>query len=313
VKPVILTVTPNPCVDKTLFLAEMRVGEKNVCARAATIPGGKGNNVARAVKSLGERSASVVLVGGPTGQHVVDMITNEDRITCHPVWLEGHTRTITTVLEEGPHRQTPLFEPGPKVDPAERELFVATIVSQLRNAAILTLNGTVPDPMMQDCYARIITKARDFGVPVILDTHGPELELGLMAEPYMVKPNEAEAAELAGFPLDSDDARWRAIDAFHERGVKLVVLSLGAKGVMASDGSDRLHAVPPAIEEVNAVGSGDSLVAGIAVGLKRGLPFEESIVLGVSAGTANAMSWDIGHFTLAEVEAISAQVTVKRA
>jgi len=309
----ILSVTPNPCVDKTVFLDEMAVGKKNVCTRATTIPGGKGNNVARAVKSLGERSAALVLVGGPTGKHVVDMITKEDRVTCHPVWIEQHTRTITTVLEEGVHRQTPLFEPGPKVDPAERELFVATVVSQFSSASVLTLNGTVPDPMMQDCYARIITKAKEAGIPVLLDTHGPELEMGLMAEPYMVKPNDAEAAELVGFALDSDDARWRAIDAFHERGVTLVVLSLGPGGVMVSDGSERLHVLPPAIEEVNAVGSGDSLVAGIAVGLKRGLSLEETIVLGVSAGTANAMSWDIGHFTQTEVDAIAAQVTIKRA
>lgn len=309
----ILSVTPNPCVDKTVFLDEMAVGKKNVCTRATTIPGGKGNNVARAVKSLGERSAALVLVGGPTGKHVVDMITKEDRVTCHPVWIEQHTRTITTVLEEGAHRQTPLFEPGPKVDPAERELFVATVVSQFSSATVLTLNGTVPDPMMQDCYARIITKAKEAGIPVLLDTHGPELEMGLMAEPYMVKPNDAEAAELVGFALDSDDARWRAIDAFHERGVSLVVLSLGPGGVMVSDGSERLHVIPPAIEEVNAVGSGDSLVAGIAVGLKRGLSLEETIVLGVSAGTANAMSWDIGHFTQTEVDAIAAQATVTRA
>lgn len=311
-QPVILSVTPNPCVDKTVFLDEMQVGKKNVCTRTTTIPGGKGNNVARAVKSLGELSAALVLVGGPAGKHVVDMITHDDRITCHPVWLEGHTRTITTVLEEGVRRQTPLFEPGPNVDSAERELFIATVVSQLRNTTILTLNGTVPDPMMQDCYARIITKAREFGVLVILDSHGPELELGLMAEPYMVKPNEQEAAELVGFPLDSDDARWRAVDCFHERGVRLVVLSLGPNGVLASNGQERIHVVPPAIDEINAVGSGDSLVAGIAVGLKRGLPFEETITLGVCAGTANAMSWDIGHFTRSEVDALMGQVQVIR-
>ena len=308
----ILSVTPNPCVDKTVFLGQMDVGKKNVCTRATTIPGGKGNNVARAVKSLGERSAALVLVGGPTGKHVVDMITKEDRVTCHPVWIEQHTRTITTVLEEDSHRQTPLFEPGPKVDAAERELFVATVVSQLRNTTILTLNGTVPDPMMQDCYARIITKAKELGVPVILDTHGPELELGLMAEPFMVKPNDGEAAELVGFPLTDDASRWKAIDAFHDRGVRLVVLSLGPNGVMASDGNERLHVQPPAIEEVNAVGSGDSLVAGIAVGLKRGWPLEQTISWGVSAGTANAMSWDIGHFSQTEVEAIAQQVTVRR-
>ena len=307
----ILSVTPNPCVDKTVSLASLKVGEKNLCDASTTVAGGKGNNVARAVKALGERSASVVLVGGAAGKHVVEMITREDLVTCHPVWIEGQTRTITTVLESSGHRQTPLFEPGPKVDPAERELFVAMVVSQLANASVLTLNGTVPDPLMQDVYARIITRAREAGVAVILDTHGPELELGLMAEPYMVKPNEKEAAELVGFPLDNESARWRAVDHFHDRGVRLVVLSLGPEGVLASDGKERIHVTPPAIEEVNAVGSGDSLVAGIAIGIKHGWSLEQTISWGVSAGTANAMSWDIGHFTRSEVEAVAEKVVVR--
>lgn len=308
----ILTVTPNPCVDKTIFLDEMSVGRKNICARVTTIPGGKGNNVARAVKALGERSASIVLVGGAPGQHVVDMITKQDRLECYPVWIEQNTRTITTVLEEGPHRQTPLFEPGPRISAAEREVFVATVTSKLAGTDILTLNGTVPDPIMRDIYQAIIPRAKEVGVLTILDTHGRELALGLEAAPYMVKPNDAEAAELVGYALDSDAARWRAIDWFHEKGVTLVVLSLGPNGVFVSDGQERLHVIPPAIEEVNAVGSGDSLVAGIAVGLLRKWPLEQCAVWGVSAGTVNAMRWDIGHVTQAEVEQIAPRVTVKR-
>lgn len=307
----ILTVTPNPCVDKTVFLDAMAVGKKNVCTHVTTIPGGKGNNVARAVKALGERSASVVLVGGAAGKHVVEMITKQDRLECHPVWIEQNTRTITTVLEEGPHRQTPLFEPGPKVSAAEGELFVATVTAKLSGAKILTLNGTVPDPSMHNAYQRLITRAKESGVLTILDTHGPELALGLESVPYMVKPNDAEAAELVGFSLDSDVDRWRAVDWFHEKGVVLVVLSLGPNGVFVSDGRERLHVIPPPIQEVNAVGSGDSLVAGIAVGLLRKWPLEQCAVWGVSAGTVNAMRWDIGHVTQAEVEEIAPRVTVK--
>lgn len=308
----ILTVTPNPCVDKTVFLDTMSVGKKNVCSRVTTIPGGKGNNVARAVKALGEKSASVVLVGGAPGQHVVDMITGQDGLECHPVWIAEPTRTITTVLEEGPHRQTPLFEPGPHVTEAEKERLVAAVESRLGETDILTLNGTVPDPALRDVYRTLIGRARAAGVTVILDTHGPELAQGLEAAPYMVKPNDAEAAELVGFPLDSDRARWRAIDWFHDRGVALVVLSLGPEGVLVSDRSERLHVKPPPIQEVNAVGSGDSLVAGIAVGLLRKWPIELCAVLGVSAGTVNAMRWDIGHVTQAEVDMISPAVTVTR-
>ena len=308
----ILTVTPNPCVDKTVFLDTMDVGKKNVCDRVTTIPGGKGNNVARAVKALGERSASVVLVGGAPGQHVVEMITGQDGLECHPVWIAENTRTIITVLEEGSHRQTPLFEPGPRVSASEKESLIAEVRSRLVETEILTLNGTVPDPVLYDVYRTLITLTKEAGVTVILDTHGRELALGIEAAPFMVKPNEAEAAELVGYALDSDLARWRAIDWFHAKGVALVVLSLGPDGVFVSDGRERLHVKPPAIEEINAVGSGDSLVAGIAVGLLRKWPLEQCAIWGVSAGTVNAMRWDIGHVTQAEVAQIAPRVIVRR-
>ncbi len=308
----ILTVTPNPCVDKTVFLDTMAVGGKNVCHRVTTIPGGKGNNVARAVKALGEQSASVVLVGGAPGQHVVEMITGQDKLACFPVWIAENTRTITTVLEEGPHRQTPLFEPGPRVSLAEKERLIDEVRLRLGETTILTLNGTVPDPVLHDVYRTLISLAKAAGVAVILDTHGRELAIGLEASPFMVKPNEAEAAELVGYALDSDVARWRAIDWFHGRGVAMVVLSLGPDGVFVSDGRERLHVKPPAIEEINAVGSGDSLVAGMAVGLLRKWPLEQCAIWGVSAGTVNAMRWDIGHVTQAEVEQIAPRVMVRR-
>lgn len=308
----ILSVTPNPCVDKTVFLNEMAVGRKNVAHRVTAIPGGKGNNVARVVKSLGEASAAVVLVGGAPGQHVVDMIRNDDGIPCHPVWIQAHTRTITTVLEEGPHRQTPLFEPGPAVTAAERDRLVATVLEQLPNTDLLTLNGTVPDPVLADVYAAMITGAKEAGVRTILDTHGPELARGLDAAPYLVKPNDAEAAELVGFPVHDMPSRRRAIDHFHGRGVEIVALSLGPDGVLVSDGAQCLHVLPPAIDEVNAVGSGDALVAGIAVGTVRGWPLEQTAIWGAAAGTVNAMQWDIGRVTAGNVEAMAPRVRVER-
>lgn len=308
----ILSVTPNPCVDKTVFLDEMAVGKKNVARRVTCIPGGKGNNVARVVKALGGQSAALVLVGGAPGQHVVDMIERDDGVTCHPVWVAEQTRTITTVLEETPHRQTPLFEPGPRVTPAERDAFVAAVLDRLPDIDVLTLNGTVPDPILADAYAEIIPEANAAGIYTILDTHGPELALGVAARPFMVKPNETEAAELVGFPLDSDEARWRAVACFHDHGIRLVALSLGAEGLLLSDGRERLRVTPPLIDEVNAVGSGDALVGAMALGLLEMWPLDRLATWGASAGAVNAMQWDIGRVTRPEVEALAGRVTVKR-
>ena len=129
----------------------------------------------------------------------------------------------------------------------------------------------------------------------------------------MVKPNAAETEELVGWSLDADDAKWRAVEWFHEQGVELVVLSLGKDGALASRGGERLHAAPPAIEEVNPVGSGDALVAGFAIGLLEDMPLRETAALACAAGTANAMSWDIGHFTKEQVEDVMRRVEIREA
>jgi 1-phosphofructokinase family hexose kinase len=308
---VILSVTPNPCVDKTVFVERLTPGAKIRSQRYTCIPGGKGNNVARSVKALGFEAASLVIVGGPTGQHVVDMIEHQDGVRCIPVWVKDMTRTITTVLEESGHRQTAFFEPGPAVSKRELKRLVDIFSRALVEARVITLNGTVPDPRIDSLYQQLIRIAREAGVITILDTYGPELALALGAAPYMVKPNLTEAEGFVGFRLDTRDARQRAIDRLHEKGVELVVLSLGKEGALVSRGGERYHVIPPQIEEVNDVGSGDALVAGFAIGLQEGWPLEETARLAVAAGTANAMSWDIGHFTREEVNQVMTQVRIE--
>jgi tagatose 6-phosphate kinase len=309
-KTMILTVTPNPCVDKTVFIDELRVGTFMRASRCTCIPGGKGANVSRAIKNLGRATRALVVVGGHPGAHVVEMIEQQDGVECLPVWVADRTRTITTVLEEKGHRQTAFFEPGPRVTPEEELKIEETFCASLPGARVVTFNGTVSDPAIGGIYARLIRHAADAGAITILDSHGPELAHGLEAVPFMCKPNIAEAEELVGYSLDTDKSRLDAVDCFHEKGVNLVVLSLGKGGAIVSDGAIRLRAVPPEIKEVNPVGSGDALVAGFAIGLMEGMSLKDTAKLAIAAGAANAMSWDIGHFDRTLVENLSSQVSV---
>lgn len=308
----ILTVTPNPCVDKTLHVRDLNVGEKIRSTKCECVAGGKGCNVSRAVKTLGYDTAALVLVGQHTGAHVVDMLEQDDGVQCLPVWVDSPTRTITTVLEKTVHRQTALFEPGSRITDDEAEALMEAFLEVIGQAGVVTFNGTVPDRSIEYIYQDLIDIAKERDVLTILDSHGKEFELGLDAKPYMVKPNLAEAEELLGRSLNTDEARWDAVAAIHERGIELVVLSLGKEGAMVSRGGERLLVTPPEIEEINAVGSGDAFLAGFAIGLCEKRSLEEMATLAVAVGTANAMSWDIGHFTLKEVEDIQAKTTVER-
>jgi tagatose 6-phosphate kinase len=252
----------------------------------------------------------MVIVGGHPGAHVVEMLEKQDGIPCVPLWVKSQTRTITTVLEEPIHRQTAFFEPGSLVTNEEFDELKRVFALQVQEAKAVTFNGTVPDPSIKTLYRDTIPIAKSAGAITILDAHGPEFALGLEAVPYMVKPNVAEAQECVGFPLDSVEAKWKAIDHFHERGIELVVLSLGKEGALVSRGNERFHAVPPPIKEVNPVGSGDALVAGFAIGLAEKMPLVEMAKLAIAAGAANAMTWEIGHFTIDQVQTLIPQVRI---
>ena len=306
----ILSVTPNPCVDKTVFIDALKIGTFMRSQRYTCVPGGKGNNCARAVKTLGRACKAMPIVGGHTGAHVVEMIEQQDEVPCVPLWVASPTRTITTIVEEESQRQTAFFEPGSRVTDAEAATIRETFAREAAGARVVTFNGTVCDPSIRTLYRELIPVAKAAGALTILDSYGPEFSLGLESVPYMVKPNVAEAQGFAGFALDSDEAKWKAIDLLHERGVALVVLSLGKDGALVSRGGERFHAIPPRIHEVNPVGSGDALVAGFAIGLMEEMPLAEMTRIAIAAGAANAMSWEIGHFTQAEVEALVPQVVI---
>jgi tagatose 6-phosphate kinase len=279
--------------------------------KCSCIPGGKGVNVSRAVKALGCATRAMAIVGGHTGAHVVGMIEDQDGVNVVPVWVKSPTRTITTVLENVVHRQTAFFEPGSRVTDEEARGLVIEFEKAVQGARVVTFNGTVPDPNIRTLYRDLIPIAKAAGAMTVLDSHGPELGLGLESVPYMVKPNVAETQELVGFSLNTHDAKLKAADFFHGKGVQIVVISLGKDGALVSGPAERFYVIPPEIQEVNPVGSGDALVAGFAIGLMEQIPLEETAKFAIAAGTANAMSWDIGHFTATEVRDLLGRVTIR--
>lgn len=305
----ILSLTPNPCVDKTIFVPEFNHGDRIRSEKYSCIAGGKGCNVARAVKTLGYASNSMVIVGGHAGRHVVEMI-EADGVECTPVWVADTTRTITTVLEEIPHRQTAFFEPGPRATQEEKKKIIEIFEEATKKATVVTLNGTVPDPGIQDLYAHLIPVAHKHKVPVILDSYGVEFSCALQAKPYMVKPNLEELEKYFQEPLDTEEKQWAAIAKLHDLGIELVALSLGAMGMLVSRGGEQLKVTPPKIKEVNPVGSGDCLVAAFAIGIQEEQTLEQMARMGCAAGAANASSWDIGHFSAKQVAQLASQVVI---
>lgn len=308
-----LTVTPNPCIDKTVFIPEFKPGDRVRSNKYTQISGGKGNNVARVLATLGFRAGALLWVGGYTGKQVVKMLREDDKVRCFPVWTEVPTRTITTILEENSGRQTAFFEPGPQISPQEYDKFVQTfnkVISSYK-IPIIILSGTVPDSKVSSLYRDLIKIANGKGIKVILDTYGNEFSEGIRNKPYMIKPNVEELSKYLQSELKDMKSRTEGIQYLHEKyRIPLVVLSMGKEGALVGFEKQYIHIVPPKIKEINPVGSGDALVAGFTIGLYKSFSIEDTGRLGVALGTANAMIWDIGKFDVKDLLYIYEQVKI---
>lgn len=290
----LLTVTMNAAIDKTYRLAQRNTpGEVlRVQAMSAT-PGGKGLNVAKAAHALGEPVAATGFLAGHAGDWVQEQVALEG-IALGFVRITGETRTCINIVEPD-GRQTEFLEPGPEVPPEALDAFTDRFAQLAVRARAVTLSGSVPLGVPEDFYARLVAMCIQLGRPVLLDTSGALLRAGALARPDVIKPNLDELGQLTGHPVGRDIAQVLAhARALSKTGIGLVVVSMGALGAVAATHNAAWHLVPPAIKAVSATGSGDSFLAGLAVGIARALPWPDTLRLATAAAAANALNMETG-------------------
>jgi len=301
----ILSVTLNPCIDRTIYIDKMRVGETIRASQSRLMAGGKGNNAARLIKNLGEEVHCLNFLGGHTGKIIQKLITEKDGILLDAVWTRAPSREAVTVLEES-GRWSAFIEPGFDVTPALAEELKEKFRSLIKSARLVIFCGSVPTKALSGIYFDLIQEANAAGVISIIDSYGEALARAIEARPFMVRANLAEASGLIGKELDTDTACWEALDfiqkpvqdsdgalqGFEEKGIEAVVISLGPKGALARWGKRCIKILSPPVKAGNPVGSGDALTGAIAVGLVRGEPAEEALRLGMAAATASTTHWD---------------------
>jgi 1-phosphofructokinase family hexose kinase len=262
----------------------------------SVVPGGKGFNVARAVIRLASQAATYGFRGGHVGEALRDLVVAEGIIDRHTT-IAAATRICFIVVEPDRARTTVLNEPGPQVSPAETERFLAGIEKDVAADDLLVVAGSLPDSVPATVTGRVIDLGRTAGARTLLDIHGAALRAGIEARPWMVKCNLDELRGLtdAGQPGAGRVAGRRAppipeiataMLALRARGIELVVVTLGPEGVLLADDTGVIHATVPQVELVNATGSGDLLLAGLAVGMERSAAPREALVLGAACGTA---------------------------
>lgn len=260
----IITVTPNPSVDRALDVDRLQVGEVNRAHATHVHPGGKGINVARALVRHGVEALAVVPTGGPDGARLTELM-REHGVPALPVPVAGGTRTNIT-LQESNGVTTKVNAPGPRLSQAEVDAVLAAVGSRLaaRPRAVVAA-GSLPAGAGEDFFVRLAAVVNPHGVPLLLDTSGTPLRLAVESGGLeLVKPNEDELAELVGQDLVTVGDVVEAARAVIARGTRSVLVSLGPHGALLVDRDEPQPwwAGGPALVPLSTVGAGDSTLAG---------------------------------------------------
>ncbi|QGP92535.1 Tagatose-6-phosphate kinase [Neomoorella glycerini] len=303
----ITTVTVNTAIDKTYIVENFGINGVFRVQRVMAQAGGKGLNVARVVKALGEEVVATGFLGGHNGRFFADNLVAE-RIKGDFVPIAGETRICLNILDPAGKTQTELLEPGPEVSVEEGEKLREKVRVLARHSRVVTMSGSLAQGLPSDYYAQLIEMAHQEGTKVILDTSGTALLEGLKARPFMVKPNLQEAEALTGKPLNDETARWDFLCRLLNAGVEIAVLSLGEEGALFATGNNFFRVTPPEVQVINTVGCGDAFVAGFAVALARGEDVPDAARLATAAAAANAASLGTGQCNVEVVEKLIAQV-----
>jgi 1-phosphofructokinase/tagatose 6-phosphate kinase len=308
-----LTVTLNAAIDKTLRVANLQIGRRHRCAPGDLQAGGKGINVARALRALGQPVVATGLAGGRAGEMIVDDLT-AGGIVHQFVRIADESRSSTIVLDQaGTQVATEIVEYGPVVRPEELEAFGTAYSYLLGGSEAVVLAGSLPRDVPEDWYATAVREARRQRVYAVLDSEGEPLRLGLAGEPDLIVPNQMEAEELVGFEFENVQDLVVALEQIVEMGARSVVITRddGALALVREAGRPLfLRATVPQLEVKSAVGAGDALLAGLLAARRAERSFADALRHAVACGAASTQQEQPGMVDPREVQRLSALVEV---
>jgi len=303
----IICVSANPAIDRRLRIDQLRIGKVNRAVSVKAFAGGKAAHVAMAARALGERAVWVGFLGGSTGE-ILERQLKGLGVEVVAVCTTEPTRSNDEIIDDAGN-VTEILEPGGLITGSELESFYQACGEQFAEAGRgfqSVFSGSLPPGVPDTLYSDLTDAARSAGGNVILDASGPALSKGLSAGPDLIKPNIDEAGNLAGFAINDEASAMAAAERFIAAGAVNVAISMGASGIFWSGSNHERFsiAVPPSVEPVSTVGSGDAAVAGFAVAAVRGLDEVGSLRLAVACGTANCLASLPGQIDRKTVERI---------
>lgn len=304
----ILTVTLNPAVDKTYRTGELFPGRVNRMRSVDNIPGGKGINVSKILRQYDYEVTATGFLGGYQGKWMEAQL---DRLKIRSafVHVEEETRSSMNIVADNGY-VTEILEPGPHISEAHLKEFGASFIRLAEESSLIILSGSAAPGISADIYARLIRSATAMGKKVILDTSGELLKEGIQAAPAVVKPNRKELEYIIGRRLQDREDVKDAANVLLASGIRMVMISLGDKGLILAREGRCLYARVPRVMAMNTVGCGDSVVASLAMSMTAGIGEEELLQRAAAVSAANATTLESGNVPLKLAEEMMKDIEI---
>jgi 1-phosphofructokinase len=300
-KEKIITVTLNPSIDKTILVEKLNPYELNRSISTRLDPGGKGINVARALKNFGVDVLATGLIAGSSGKKLLNEL-NQAGVSVDFYNIEGETRTNIKILDQSNQEVTEINEPGFFVSESDLNGFRKKFKALLKKTDIVILSGSLPPGVPSTFYFECVQLAKESGKKVILDADGDAFVEGVQASPFAIKPNLQELGLVMDKKLSDLQEIVEAVQHFIKKGIDIVIVSMGPDGAVIGNGTEIYKADTWDIPIRGAIGSGDSMVAALAYSLLENYSLVDIAKLTIAAGTITASKAGTQVCTLDEVE-----------
>ena len=305
----ILTLTINPAIDRNVVADRLVFEDRAYILAQSESAGGRGVISSKVLHSFGAKTTVITTCGGKNGDRLEKLLSKAG-FPVEFVRIRQEIRTNFTLTDKQ-GLTIKLNEVGPQMSAAEAEAVQKAVVKRLPGAEWLMLCGSLPPGVPEDLYCTLIEAARKHKVRTLLDTDGPALLHGVEAHPTVVTPNQQEAERLLNRALITRAHFREAVTRMKEMGAESVLLSLGSRGVVATDGNQMFEAIPPRIDALSPIGSGDALAAAFVWASTKKKDFTDCVRWGVAAGTASAALPGMESASLEQTKEVYKQVEVR--
>ncbi len=308
----IVTVTLNPAVDEEYIVPNFRPGSWFRASKIVRSPGGKGINISLMLSQLGYESIAMGFLAGFNGEYIREYM-RRSRIITNFVHIKGETRTNVYIVDEIGGIETGISEPGPYVDERSIKRFMRNYERMLARAAIVFIGGSIPPGVPQDIYAELIDRAKQRGVPTVIDASGACFRYALEKGPYVAKVDHRFMVELEGVPFDSLDHLLEVLEKVRSYGVGIAIISYRMYGdIFLTPEGAYLAEAERFKRKRSLFGSADALMTGVLVGYIEKMSIEEMIRFAMACALEDTLHLEKGITSREKVEELLDEINIEK-